>query len=63
MRETTVVDVRKTRREIRSAREGRCGEVRSGGRAERARRRRVRWRMGANARVRNWWDVCGRVSG
>lgn len=60
MRETTVVLVRKIERRIRSAREGREGEVKSGGSTARVRRRRWRWRMGLRERRRRWCDVCGR---
>lgn len=52
-RETTVVWVRKMERWIRSSREGRDGDVRSGGRIVRTCRRRRRWRIGATARERN----------
>lgn len=40
-----------------SVRVGREGLVSSGGRTLRAWRRRRRWRIGARARERNWWDV------
>lgn len=55
--DTTVVLVRKMERWIRSVRVGREGLVSSGGRTLRAWRRRRRWRIGARASERNWWDV------
>lgn len=57
-RDTTVVRVWKMRRRARSAREGRKGDQRRGGRRARARRRRWAWRIGARERERRRWEVC-----
>lgn len=60
-RDTTVVLVRKMCRAIRSASEGRDGEVSRGGRMARACCSRARCTIGARERVRKWCDAyCSR---